>query len=105
MSCFTSKTYKDRRAFIDSITYLKSEDLKPKTTMERLKKMCPLLNEYNALTHSIYLKANPDMPEDEKQFHQDIIATLMDKEQKQVQEALKVLKDKHAYIEAELIED
>jgi hypothetical protein len=100
MSCFTSKTYKDRRAFMDSITYLKEDDLKPKVTMERLKKLCPLLNEYNALTHSIYLKANPDMPEDEKQFHQDVVATLMDREQKQVAEALKILNAK-----VEIIED
>ena len=28
MSCFTTKTYKDRRTFIDSITYLKEDDLK-----------------------------------------------------------------------------
>jgi hypothetical protein len=104
MSCFTSKTYKDRRAFLDSITYLTSDDLKPKVTMERLKKLCPLLNEYNALTHSIYLKANPDMPEDEKQFHHDVLTALMDKEQKQVQEALKILKDKSEYQTIELIE-
>lgn len=100
MSCFTTKTYKDRRTFIDSITYLKEDDLKPKVTMERLKKLCPLLNEYNALTHSIYLKSNPDLPEDEKQFHQNVIATLMDREQKQVSEALKILNNK-----VELIED
>lgn len=105
MSCFTSKTYKDRRSFLDSITYLKSDELKPKITMERLKKTCPLLNEYNALTHSIYLKSNPDMPEDEKQFHQDIIATLMDREQKQVAEALKIMKDKKEYDTIELIEN
>jgi hypothetical protein len=84
---------------MDSITYLKEDDLKPKVTMERLKKLCPLLNEYNALTHSIYLKANPDMPEDEKQFHQDVVATLMDREQKQVAEALKILNAKVEVIE------
>lgn len=100
MSCFTTKTYMDRRKFMDSITYLTEVDLKPKVTMERLKKLCPLLNEYNALTHSIYLKSNPDLPEDEKQFHQDIIATLMDREQKQVSEAMKILNNK-----VELIED
>lgn len=105
MSCFTSKSYKDRRNFLDSITYLKSEDLKPKITMERLKKMCPLLNEYNPMAHSIYLNANPNMPEDEKQFHHDVIATLMDREQNQVKEALKVLKDRSEYDKIELTEN
>jgi hypothetical protein len=84
---------------MDSITYLKEEDLKPKVTMERLKKLCPLLNEYNAVAHSIYLRANPNMPEDEKQFHQDVVATLMDREQKQVAEALKILNAKVEVIE------
>jgi hypothetical protein len=44
------------------------------------------------------------MPEDEKQFHHDVLTALMDKEQKQVQEALKILKDKSEYQTIELIE-
>lgn len=80
-----------RNEFLKGITYLTKEDIeKNKTTIEKLKRLSPMLNEYNALTHSIYLNANPDMPEDEKRFHQQCVATLMENERKQVEEALKV---------------
>ena len=84
-------TAEKKRSFLASIDYMTAKDLEShKTSMERLKKICPMLNEMNPLAHSLYLKLNPDLPEEDIRFHQQVIATLMEKEKRQVEEALKV---------------
>lgn len=86
---FNSKAKK--QDFLKSIDYMTASDLeKHKTSMERLKKICPLLHEFNPLTHSLYLQLNPDLSDEDRQFHMQVIATLMEKEKRQVSEALKV---------------
>lgn len=80
-----------REEFLRGINYLTEKEINAnKGSFEDLKKMSPVLNEYNTMTHAIYLQSHPDLPEDEKCFHQQCIATLMEKEKKQVEEALKV---------------
>ena len=83
-----------KRDFLKSIEYMTASDLeKNRTSMERLKKICPMLHEMNPLTHSLFLKLNPDISEEDRQFHMQVIATLMEKEQRQVKEALKIFEN------------
>lgn len=87
-----SERYMKRNEFLEGIRYITEKDLvKYKVSFDDLKNANPALNEYNTMTHAIYLQTNPDLPEDEKRFHQDCISTLMEKEKKQVEEVYKVV--------------
>lgn len=80
--------------FINGIQYLKLEDItNNKCTLEGLKRLCPMFNEYNPLTYTIYLNSRPDLPEHEKIYYRELIERLIKKEKQLVDEALKILED------------
>lgn len=87
-----SERFMKRNEFLEGIRYITDKDLmKCKVSFDDLKSANPALNEYNTMTHAIYLQTNPDLPEDEKRFHQDCIVTLMEQEKKQVEEVKKIV--------------
>lgn len=86
-----SETRIKREEFLKGIKYLTEQQIKDnKNSFENLIKISPVMNEYNAMTHSIYLQTNKNLPLDEKIFHQQCIEVLMKEEKKQVEEALKL---------------
>lgn len=85
--------YTDLNTFYNSINYLKISDLDDKPTLEKIKRLSPLLNDYNPLTYTMYLQLRPDLPEDQKEYYQQIIKKLVFKEKALVDEALKYLED------------
>ena len=61
----------------NSIQYLKEEDL-TKTTFENIIKLTRGYLDYdNPLLYHLYIYFNPNLPEDEKQFYQNKIASLI----------------------------
>lgn len=82
-----------REEFLRGIKYLTEQQINDnKNSFENLIKISPVMNEYNAMTHSIYLQTNKNLPLEERIFHQQCIETLMREEKKQVEEALKLFK-------------
>lgn len=80
-----------REEFLNGIKYLTEQQIKEnKNSFENLMKISPIMNEYNAMTHTIYLQSNKNLPDDERIFHQQCIEKLMLEEKKQVEEALKL---------------
>lgn len=83
----------DLKTFFDSINYLSIDDLDDKPTLEKIKKLSPLLNDYNPLTYTMYLQLRPDLPADQKHYYQLVVNKLVNKEKALVDEALKYLED------------
>lgn len=80
-----------REEFLKGIKYLTEQQIKDnKNSFENLMKISPIMNEYNAMTHSIYLQTNKNLPLDERIFHQQCVEVLLREEKKQVEEALKL---------------
>jgi len=82
--------------FINGIQYLTLDDItNNKCTLEGLKRLNPMLNEYNPMTYTIYLKSRPDLPDHEKHYYTELIKRLLSKEKQMMEEALKILEDKN----------
>ena len=80
--------------FIESINYLKLDDItNNKCTLEGLKRLNPMFNEYNPVTYSIYLQSRPDLPEEEKAYYQELIKRLLDKEKEIIKQALQQIEE------------
>jgi hypothetical protein len=80
-----------REEFLKGIKYLTEQQIKDnKNSFENLMKISPIMNEYNAMTHSIYLQTNKNLPLDEQIFHRQCVEVLLREEKKQVEEALKL---------------
>jgi len=80
-----------REEFLNGIKYLTEKQIKDNNlSFENLTKISPVMNEYNAMTHSIYLQTNKNLTTEDRIFHQHCIEKLMREEKKQVEEALKL---------------
>ena len=91
--------------FINGIQYLKLDDItNNKCTLEGLKRLNPMFNEYNPMTYTIYLKSRPDLPNEEKLYYTELINRLLIKEKQLVNEALEILENKNDVIQNEPIE-
>lgn len=86
--------------FINGIQYLRLDDItNNKCTLEGLKRLNPMFNEYNPMTYTIYLKSRPDLPDHEKLYYTELIHRLMSKEKEIVDQALKILENKNDVIQ------
>lgn len=82
--------------FINGIQYLTLDDItNNKCTLEGLKRLNPMFNEYNPMTYSIYLKSRSDLPDHEKIYYTELINRLISKEKQMLDEALKILETKN----------
>lgn len=91
--------------FINGIQYLRLDDItNNKCTLEGLKRLNPMFNEYNPMTYTIYLKSRPDLPDHEKLYYNELINRLLSKEREMMEEACKILQDKNDYIQNQPIE-
>lgn len=79
--------------FINSIQYLKLDDItNNKCTLEGLKRVNPMFNEYNPVTYTIYLQSRQDLPNEERLYYEELIKRLVSKEKQLVEEAIKTMK-------------
>lgn len=91
---------KQKVDFINGIQYLRLDDItNNKCTLEGLKRLNPMLNEYNPMTYSIYLRSRPDLPDHEKLYYTELVNTLILKEKQIVKEALFILENKNDVIQ------
>lgn len=66
-------------------------------TFEGLEKVSPYLNKNNAETYKIYLASRPDLGETVKEYYLNLIKKLEQNQQREINEALKILKDVSEY--------
>lgn len=91
---YKKSNYKDKIDFLNSINYLTEEDINnEKTTLEKISRLHPSLNEYNPLLYSIYLQSRKDLENDEIMYYQEVIRRLMENEKKLVDSVLNNLRD------------
>jgi hypothetical protein len=96
---------KQKIDFINGIQYLRLDDItNNKCTLEGLKRLNPMFNEYNPMTYTIYLKSRPDLPDHEKLYYTELINRLLSKERQIVDEALNILEDKTNIVQNQPIE-
>lgn len=81
---------KERKRFLDSINYLTEEDVKNQVpTIEKLKRMSPLLHEYNPMTYAILLNHH-NIPHYDRDYYQEVLQRLLQREKVIVEETLKL---------------
>jgi len=96
---------KKKLDFINGIQYLKLDDItNNKCTLEGLKRLNPMFNEYNPITYTIYLKARPDLPPHEKMYYEELIKRLLAKEEQLFKEALTIMETRNEPQEESKIE-
>jgi len=66
-------------------------------TLEGLEKVSPYLNKNNAETYKIYLASRPDLGETVKEYYLNLIKKLEKNQQREINEALTILKDVSEY--------
>ena len=79
---------KNRADFLKSIDY--DTALRNEMSFDSLKKISPILDEYNALAHTIYVALNKNLSLEDKVFHQLAAAKLMEKEKRMYEETMKI---------------
>jgi hypothetical protein len=66
-------------------------------TLDGLEKVSPYLNKNNAETYKIFLASRPDLGETVKEYYLNLIKKLEQNQQRQIDEALLILKDTSEY--------
>ena len=80
------------------INFLNENDINNNTcSLERLERVSPYLNKSSAETYKIYLASRPDLGETVKEYYLNIIKKLEQNQQREINEALKILKDVSEY--------
>ena len=80
------------------INFLNENDINNNTcSLERLERVSPYLNKNNPETYKIYLASRSDLGETVKEYHLNLIKKLEQNQQREINEALKILKDVSEY--------
>ena len=80
------------------INFLNENDINNnRCTLDGLEKVSPYLNKNNAETYKIFLASRPDLGETVKEYYLNLIKKLEQNQQRQIDEALLILKDTSEY--------
>lgn len=74
-------------SLIESITYLLEPDLTT-TPIDAPSRKVKQLDGDNWMTYKLYLVNNPHLPDDEKEYYENLIKMLIEEEQKELEKAL-----------------
>lgn len=85
----------DRKNFLDSIDYLTETELNDNTpSIDKLKRVSPLLNEYNPMTYAILLNHH-NIKQEDRDYYQNVLHKLLQREKTIVEETLKLFEPKN----------
>ena len=78
--------------------YLKENDINNnECTLEGLERVSPYLNKNNPETYKLFLASRPDLGETVKEYYLNLIKKLEQNQQREIEEALTILKDVSEY--------
>lgn len=79
-----------REDFLASITYLTEEEVNANVpSVDKLKKMCPQLNEHNPMTYALILD-NPNLSQEDREYYNEVMQRLIKREKYLANEYLKI---------------